>query len=291
MASSPPAKKGEEDIGILTKIENLAAAQYRNGNFLEAIDLLRKALLLRENSSAEKDDLDTLSVMSNLAAALGRAKSFNESEMKFRYVLAARESKLGNDHVETLITANYLGVIIKQQKRLKEAEKLVYRAVLGFESLKTKGCHSSVIFAEAAYNYAIICVQLGNRKKAGRYFRMARQGLEKELGVENPHTLDALDWEIRCTSETGLRDESAEHSTTDAGTTRETVLNSDNSLQTNSSDVKVSIIDDDEGSVIGVDDNEAYLTRGSWHNTKNCELCNKAFKVTSMISFLFLSYS
>ena len=280
MASSSPAKKGDEDMGILTKIENLAAAHYRNGNFLEAIDLLRKALLLRENSSADKDNFDTLNVMSNLAAALGRVKSFDEAEMKFRYVLAARESKLGNDHIETLITANYLGVIIKQQKKLIEAEKFVYRAVLGFESLKTKGCHSSVIFAEAAYNYAIICVQLGNRKKAGRYFRIAREGLEQELGVENPHTLDALDWEIRCTSETGLTLESAEHSTADTETTREITLNLDGVVQTNSSESKVSIIDDDEGSVIGADDNEAYLTRGSWQNTKNCELCNKAFKVT-----------
>ena len=275
MASSSPAKKGDEDNGILTKIENLAAAHYRNGNFLEAIDLLRKALLLRENSSADKDNFDTINVMSNLAAALGRVKSFDEAEMKFRYVLAARESKLGNDHIETLITANYLGVIIKQQKKLKEAEKLVYRAVVGFESLKTKGCQPSVIFAEAAYNYAIISVQLGNRKKAGRYFKMAREGLEQALGVENPHTLDALDWEIRCTSETGLSDENAEHSTADT----ETTLNPDGGAQTDSSESKVSIIDDDEGSVIGADDNEAYLTRGSWQNTKNCELCNKAFKV------------
>ena len=91
----------------LVKIENLAAAQYRNGNFVEAVELLRKALSIRQQSTADNGGLDVLNNMNNLAAALGRLKLYDEAEGNFRAVLSGRELKLGKNHMDTLVTANY----------------------------------------------------------------------------------------------------------------------------------------------------------------------------------------
>ena len=84
--------------------------------------------------------------------------------------------------------------------KLLEAEKLIFRALTGLDSLASEGCPFSVIFAEVAYNYAVMCVQLGKRRKAGRFFEIAHRGLKSVLGGESMHALDALDWEIRCKS-------------------------------------------------------------------------------------------
>jgi Flp pilus assembly protein TadD len=56
----------------LAKIENLAASKYMNGNFTEAVELLRKALRIREETSAfdmEKDE-KRLRNMKNLAGEM-----------------------------------------------------------------------------------------------------------------------------------------------------------------------------------------------------------------------------
>ena len=34
-----------------------------------------------------------------------------------------------------------------------------------------------ILYAEAAYNYAVLCVQLGRRKKAAKYFGIAHKVL------------------------------------------------------------------------------------------------------------------
>lgn len=53
----------------VAKIENLAASKYRNGNYSETVELLRRALRMREETAGheiEKDE-ETLKSMTNLA--------------------------------------------------------------------------------------------------------------------------------------------------------------------------------------------------------------------------------
>jgi len=90
---------------------------------------------------------------------------------------------------------NHLGVLLKQQGRLQEAEELLTRALNGFEeSLGT----NHLCTAEAAYNYAVLSVQVGKRRKAASLFGKSHRGLAEALGVEHQHTLDALHWELKC---------------------------------------------------------------------------------------------
>ena len=78
MISSTTMKAEKERNEGLLKIDNLAAAQYRNGNVAEAVELLRKSLSIREHSADDKSGLDVLNNRNNLAAALGRLKLFDK---------------------------------------------------------------------------------------------------------------------------------------------------------------------------------------------------------------------
>jgi len=121
--------------------------------------LLRRALSIREEFMAG-DDIDLLNNVNNLAASLGRLKKFDEAETLFRRVLKGREDKLGADHMDTLVTANHLGVVVKQQMKLAEAEPLLQRALVGLQKLETALPANGLLYAEAAYNYAVLCVQV-----------------------------------------------------------------------------------------------------------------------------------
>ena len=296
MTSNPvPLQKVETNEGLL-KIDNLAAAQYRNGNMKGAVELLRKALSIREQCAIDKNGIDILNNKNNLASALGRLKQYSEAEELFRTVLSTRQAKLGNDHMDTLVTANYLGVIIKQQKKLMEAEEFLLRALSGFKLLEDAGCPYSPVFAETNYNFAILCVQLGKRRKAGKYFGIAHEGLSKALGKEDPHTLDALDWEIRCMSDAVFEDAGTLSDLNGADTSTVDEINAKN-------DKKIGQEDDALNHIAGTPDSDAdnqketasnlaiskiidtssedmYVSRTDWVKGKQCGLCNQTFKVT-----------
>ena len=296
MTSNPvPLQKVETNEGLL-KIDNLAAAQYRNGNMKGAVELLRKALSIREQCAIDKNGIDILNNKNNLASALGRLKQYSEAEEIFRTVLSTRQAKLGNDHMDTLVTANYLGVIIKQQKKLMEAEEFLLRALSGFKLLEDAGCPYSPVFAETNYNFAILCVQLGKRRKAGKYFGIAHEGLSKALGKEDPHTLDALDWEIRCMSDAVFEDAGTLSDLNGADTSTVDEINAKN-------DKKIGQEDDGLNHIAGTPDSDAdnqketasnlaiskiidtssedmYVSRTDWVKGKQCGLCNQTFKVT-----------
>lgn len=267
-----------EEQEVLLKIDALAASQYRNGNFVEAVGLLRKALSIRDQTGHSLgNETDTLNNMNNLAVALSRISKFDEAEEKLRHVLSARESSLGWNHIDTLMTANYLGVTFKQKMNLLEAEKLVYRALTGFDSLRSEGCPFSVIFAEVAYNYAVICVQLGKRRKAGRYFEIAHCGLRSVLGGDSMHTMDALDWEIRCKSSSYQHSDDRSQRETDCIQMNLEASRQKEDCEKLSRAGKVDPIDlQPEASA---DDEKTYLSRSQWQAAQNCDVCGRIFKV------------
>lgn len=53
----------------VAKIENLAASKYRNGNYSETVELLKRAIRMREETGSHEIEKDegTLKSMTNLA--------------------------------------------------------------------------------------------------------------------------------------------------------------------------------------------------------------------------------
>jgi tetratricopeptide (TPR) repeat protein len=163
----------------------LAASQYRNGNYIEAEALLRKALSIREREVGSSH-ASTLSTKSHLGATLGRLRRLDEAEAIFREVLSKREEVLGLDNKETLMSANHLGVVLKQQGKVlgndSECERLLLRALKGLER---KNGINHVMTAEASYNYAVLKVLSGKRQTACMYFGQAHKVREILLGFNH----------------------------------------------------------------------------------------------------------
>lgn len=265
-SSVTPSTAEKDRVENLVKIDNLAASQYRTGNFKEAAELLRRALTIREEFLAP-DNIDLLNNVNNLAASLGRLKKFDEAGELFRRVLQGREESLGSEHMDTLVTANHLGVVIKQQWKLLEAEPLLLRALAGLQKIENTLPANGLLYAEAAYNYAVLCVQMGKRKKAAKYFGVAHERLEKALGPENPHTLDALHWEVKCMKDVDFKPVAAGETDSVAGSSA-TETEKDNLL---------GIYGKDE------DDEESFVSKATWVNMPGCELCNRQFTTVTLV--------
>lgn len=301
----------------LLKIDSLAAAHYRNGDHKESAELLRRALKARQYVNSTTDNVDKnkliLSNKNNLAVALGRLKQFKEAEEIFRDVLTGRETILGCDHIDTLITANHLGVVLKQQRKLVEAEILINRALVGLDPFEENG-FISLMYAEICYNYGIICIQMGRRRKAVKYFRLAYKGLKPALGDGNPHTLDALHWEIKCMADIEVQCSNEIVTGTNGFTTASTSIEKelpstkangeDNEFKENVEDNETKDEDNETSRImenepwtwsrenlselgvgrIRVDNtDEIFLSRPTWVGAKRCELCNFKFTVRDCI--------
>jgi tetratricopeptide (TPR) repeat protein len=302
LTTTPPKKDNtctETFPSAAMKIDSLAASKYRQGNYKEAAELLRRALSIREEFLGP-DDIDLLNNVNNLSSALGRLKRYDEAEALFRRVLKGREDKLGMDHIDTLATVNHLGVIVKQQRKLTEAEPLLLRALTGLQALETHDSQlpaNGLLYAEASYNYAVLCVQLGKRHKAAKYFGIAHQRLEVALGKENPHTMDSLHWQLKCMK---FKPESAvksgdERTTADDATpsspkktaaaeaaapTEETPADA---AAVAAADAAVGTEAQQPNNVLGVDndeEHEMYVSKNTWKNATNCELCSGPFTIT-----------
>lgn len=64
----------------------------------------------------------------------------------------------------------------------------------------TRARQLNICVAEASYNLGVLYVQQGKRKAAYFYFQRAREGLGAVLGQNHAHTLDAMEWEMKCSS-------------------------------------------------------------------------------------------
>jgi len=197
-SSNSPPTPGDSEAEQLLKFDNFASAQYRLGKFTEAEELLQKAYEIRERKLGIEHP-DTLVTLNNLAAARGRSGKLDLAEDDFKKTLERRTAKLGPKHIDSLITMNHLGVLYKQKGQLALAKENLEVALEGFT--ETLG-EIHLCAAETAYNYAVLLVQLGYRRKAGRMFNKAQTGLAAKLGATHQNTLDAMEWELRCTAST-----------------------------------------------------------------------------------------
>lgn len=136
--------------------------------------------MIRKEKFSASDSNETIKNKISLALALSKLKKFKEAQDILEDVHISSEKNSGSDDVQTLTILNYLGVILKQQKEILDAEKMIKKALLGMNNTKN---NKSLIYAETCYNYAILLVQLGNRKRALEYFKTAHNLMVIVQGV------------------------------------------------------------------------------------------------------------
>ena len=103
--------------------------------------------------------------------------------------LAEQEQTLGVDHEETLRKVNKIGVFLKDQGKLKEAEVFWRRALEGSERIRGPDHPDTLTVAN---NLGMLLCQQGQLSLAELFLRRSLEGGERTLGRDHPVTLSLV---------------------------------------------------------------------------------------------------
>ena len=98
------------------------------------------------------------------------------------------ERRLGPDHEDTLISMNRVGLLLRDQGNLKEAESWLRRALEGSE--RTLGPDHPTTLC-SINNYAGVLKSQGKITEAEVLYRRFLEGSERTLGPDHPDTLSS----------------------------------------------------------------------------------------------------
>ena len=115
--------------------------------------------------------------------------ALNEVERIHRQVLAVRETALGKEHPDTLISMNNLASVLSIQGNYKEAKQIYQQALALMESELGKE-HPSTL--GTMNNLASVLNRQGKYQEAEQIHRQALALREKVLGKEHPDTLISM---------------------------------------------------------------------------------------------------
>ena len=151
-----------------------------------------------------QDELAEVKLSENVGASFGSLGQYREAEAMHRRALEIQEKVLGPEHLNTLYSANRLGIALQQQDKLEEAEVMHRRAlkiqekVLGPEHPNTLHCVN---------NLGLLLQQQDKLEEAEATHRRALEIREKVLGPKHPDTLYSVNGLGRVLQNQGRLDE------------------------------------------------------------------------------------
>jgi len=160
---------------------------YKEGNYLQGVELAKKAYQYALQNFGEKD-YDTLISIHNLAVLYKNQSNYAEAEPLYKHFLQLSEKKLGPKHIDTLTGLNNLASLYESQGRYAEAEPLYNRCfqlreeVLGSEhphTISSMSHLSGLYFSQRRFNKAIPLIK--------RCFQLRK----KILGPKHPDTINS----------------------------------------------------------------------------------------------------
>jgi tetratricopeptide (TPR) repeat protein len=104
------------------------------------------------------------------------------------WALRRYEEALGPEHLLTLKTMGYLGIVYTAQSKLIEAECMITRAYKGLSGMQEP---MSKLLLQMAGNLGMVYKKQGNLSDAERLFKQVLQEMEETLGPEHESTLVA----------------------------------------------------------------------------------------------------
>jgi tetratricopeptide (TPR) repeat protein len=120
----------QQDTSIKAK-KQLLLSNRRRGQYLTSTGRYIEARKLYERLIAEREqvfgpeDLDTLSVMHDLARVYRMRGRLNDAKTLFDRVLHSRKKHLGPEHRDTLMATYNIAVVCAEERRLHNAEALL----------------------------------------------------------------------------------------------------------------------------------------------------------------------
>lgn len=160
---------GENDVGLVKPLEQLAYAYHTLGEYSKAEECYRQVVFLRETKLQNETSV-LVDVLHGLAILMRIQNRFEEAEPFYLKATELTSSSLGELHPETLTRKNYLAGLYFAWGRYESARALVeesrsaYSAVFGDK-------HELV--GLSAMGLALICNRQGDADAANRFFKEA----------------------------------------------------------------------------------------------------------------------
>jgi len=121
-------RHGTEDLAMARTLSNLAILRRQQGDLVEAEQLYRRALTIRERQQGP-DHPDVAATLNNLAGVLAAQGNYDAAQPLLERALNVRQKALGNDHVLTAESLSNLALLYAAQGNADAAEPLYQRAV------------------------------------------------------------------------------------------------------------------------------------------------------------------
>lgn len=114
---------GAENLDLLESIDSLGWQLYVKGNYKEAEQVYRRAIVLKEKVFG-KDTVHVTESMNLLGTLFDKQGKYEEAEKIFRHTLAIRESVLGKDNYHTAMSTLGIVQVLQGQRRYAEAQEI-----------------------------------------------------------------------------------------------------------------------------------------------------------------------
>jgi CHAT domain-containing protein/tetratricopeptide (TPR) repeat protein len=161
---------------------------HSGGQYAKAIELARRALLIRE-AKLGKDHPFTAQSLNNLAGVLEAQGDHTGARELHERALAIFEAKLGREHPGTALALNNLAMQLEAQGDNRGARKLLERALVIREATLGK---DDPMTATTMSNLANQLVTDGDYAGARRLYESALAIFEIKLGKDHPTTATCL---------------------------------------------------------------------------------------------------
>jgi tetratricopeptide (TPR) repeat protein len=174
------------DVALL--LNNAGWYAWRQGLFIQAEDMVAKALKLRQEASGSNDSSTLLSasILNSIFADMGK---YEAAEAMHRQTLATKEKVLGKEHPDTLASMNNLAGVLNRQGKYEAAEAMHRQTLAGYEKVLGKE-HPDTLMS--MNNLALVLDNQGKYEAAEAMHRQTLAGYEKVLGKEHPDTLTSV---------------------------------------------------------------------------------------------------
>jgi tetratricopeptide (TPR) repeat protein len=170
----------------LRTLVNLGSLLHLRGSLDDAEHTLRQA----EAAYGEiygRQHPHTMTVLTNIANVLLDRGMVQKAKDHYSEILAAQELVLGSDHPDTLITRVNLAVALTRLGDLEEADRLLRRAIVGYEHIFQSRDHPSLL--KARYHLASLRERSGDWRGAlDGYLQILEMQVEK-LGEDHPDAI------------------------------------------------------------------------------------------------------
>lgn len=176
---------GKDSIEYASALYGMALVDFRRGNPLKAIPLVREALrIARGHADLTGDDIEQPAIFGlSLAALLVQSGDTASSIEPAREAAVYAESHLGEDHRVTMAALNQLGASLNDSGLYAQAIPVI-RRTLDLRIKAYPADHPDIAFSLSALGFALD--NSGNKEAAVPFYERAAAIFEKSQDKNNP---------------------------------------------------------------------------------------------------------